>query len=273
MNRDESLERNLRNALRARAASPCPGEETLLAFYRGDLSEAEGESVREHLAGCASCVDLARDARAFLETMESVPERSRSFPLRWLAAAAVLAVALLAGLWVARRGPAAATPPPVPAAAALVSANPWRDLPFVAAAYRPPAPEDELVFRSEEEAPPEAAFAAAMSPYARGDYAAADVGLARFLQAHPGHAEAAFYRGVSLLMLGKPEEARALLESAAASSRPPAEVRWYLALALLKSGEPAAALAELDAVGRAPGPHRAEAAELSEGVRRALDAR
>lgn len=273
MNRDDSLERDLQDALRASAASPCPGEETLLAFYRGGLSEAEGESVREHLAGCASCVGLARDARAFLAAWEAVPERARGFGARWLAAAAVLFVAVLAGLWAARDRAAAPAPGPVREAHAPGPANPWRDLPIAAAEYRPPAPEEELVFRSGDEAPPPAAFAAAMSSYARGDYAAAEAELSRFLATHPGHAEAGFYRGVSLLMLGRPDEAKPLLKSAAVSSRPPAEARWYLGLALLKSGDAAAALAELDAVGRVQGKHRAEAARLAEGVRRALDGR
>jgi tetratricopeptide repeat protein/putative zinc finger protein len=275
MNRDENLERDLKDVLRASAASPCPGEETLVAFYRGGLSEAEGESVREHLALCASCVDLAQDARRFLGAMGSpaAAEVSRRQGLRWLAAAAVLAVAFSAGLWVARQRPATPASPSVPEAAVPGAANPWWDLPVAAAAYRPPAPEDELVFRSAEEAPPAAAFAAAMSPYARGDYAAGEIELARFLRAHPGHAEASFYRGVSLLMLGKPGEAIAPLESAVSSARPPAEARWYVALALLKSGDAAAALGPLDAVGREPGPHQTEAAELAGRVRRVLDTR
>ncbi len=273
MNRDERLQRDLEDALRARTASPCPGEETLLAFYRGGLSETANESVRGHLAGCASCVGLAQDARAFLEAMNAPPETLRRFGRRWLAAAAVLAVALLSGLWIARQRRASPPPPSVPEAAVPGPANPWKDLPVASATYRPAAPEDELVFRSGDAASPTAAFAAAMAPYGRGDPAAAEAELARFLAAHPGHTEASFYRGVSLLMLGRPDEARALLESAAASSHPPAEARWYLALALLKSGDASAALLELEAVGSTQGPHRAEAAELSEEVRRGLHAR
>lgn len=272
MNRDDGLDRDLRDALRARAVSPCPGEETLLAFYRGGLSEAEGESVREHLAACAACVGVARDAHAFLAAWEAAPEKARPLGLRWLAAAAVLAVAVLAGLWAARHRPAAPAPRPEPEAHSPAPANLWTDLPVAAAEYRAPAPEEELVFRSDGEAP-DAAFAAAMPSYAKGDYAASDVELSQFLAAHPGHAEAGFYRGVSLLMLGRPAEARPLLESVAASSHAPAETRWYLALARLKSGDTAAALLELDGVGHARGPHRAEAAELAERVRRAPDAR
>ena len=265
MTRDENLERDLRGALRARVAAPCPGEDALLAFYRGALAEAENESLREHLASCARCVELARDARAFLEAWVGAPERSRASGVRWLAAAAVVGVALLSGLWVARSRPAVSRPP-LPSASASAPANPWRNLPVAAAEYRPVAPEDELLFRSEEGTRDDG-FAAAMTPYARGDYAAADAGLARFLGTHPDHAAATFYRGVSLLLLGKPAEARPLLASASAARRAPGEARWYLALALLKSGDVADALGELDAVAAALGPHREEAAKLATQVR------
>lgn len=271
MTRDESLERELKDALRARVATPCPGEDALLAFYRGALAETENESLREHLATCAPCVELARDARAFLEAWEGAPEESRASGVRWLAAAAVVGAALLAGLWVARSRPEASRPE-VPPTSASAPANPWRDLPVAAAEYRPVAPEDELLFRSEEGTRDDG-FAAAMTPYGRGDYAGADVGLARFLATHPDHAAAAFYRGVSLLLLGKPAEARPLLASAATARRAPAEARWYLALALLKSGDTREALGELDAVAVAFGPHREEAAKLATEVRSAVGPR
>ncbi len=271
MRRDESLERDLKDALRGRVAAPCPGEDSLLAFYRGVLTEAESESLRDHLAGCARCVERARDARAFLEAWEGAPERSRARSGRWLAAAAVVGAALLAGLWVARSRPVVPRPP-VPPESASVPANPWRDLPVAPADYRPVAPEEELLFRSEESTSDEG-FAAAMTSYARGDYAAADAGLARFLATRPDHAAATFYRGVSLLLLGKPAEARPLLASAAAARRAPAEARWYLALALLKSGGLAEALGELDAVAAAAGPRREEAAKLAAEVRSGLGPR
>jgi hypothetical protein len=264
MTLDESLERDLKRAVRGRAATPCPGEEALLAFYRARLSETEGDSIREHLAGCASCVELARDALAFLGAMEATPERSRPFGRGWLAAAAVIAAALIAGIWIARR-PATPAAGPVPEGAAPGSVNPWRDLPVAAAEYRASAPEDELVFRSGDETA-SAGFAEAMVPYTRGDWAAADAALARFLQTHPGHVEGSFYRGVSLLMLGRPEEARRLLASSSTAPVRP-EAHWYLALALLKSGDASAALAELDAVASVPGPRRVEAGNLAAEVR------
>ena len=265
MTRDQNLERDLRIALQRPGASPCPGEGSLVAFCRGDLDEARSEAIREHLAGCAPCVELARDARAFIEAV--VPSAEVRPYRRWLAVAAALLVAAAAGLWMNRQRPAAPAPVPTKAAAPRPS-NPWRDLPVAAATFLPASPEDELVYRSEGE-PAGGEFTEAMAPYAKGDYRAADAGLALFLEKHPGHTDASFYRGVSLLMLGRPEEARPLLASAASAKRAPAEARWYLALALVKSGDAAAALRELDAVVRAQGTHRAEAARLTEEIRRA----
>lgn len=270
MNRDESLDRTLAEALRAGPDSPCPGEEALLDFFGGRVSDAESEAIREHLARCGPCVALARDAREFLGAFE--PEGRAWRPLRpALAAAAALAAIALAGLFVARGRP---SPPPRPAPepAAAAPAKRWRNLEVAPAPYRPAAPEDELVYRSGE--PPRGdGFFEAMAPYVRADYAAADVALARFLQTHPGHAEATFYRGVSLLMTGRLAEAKAHLESASRSPHPPAEARWYLALALLKGGDANGSLASLDAVAREPGPHRAEAAELSREIRHGLGVR
>jgi len=271
MNREDSLDRTLAEALHARSVAGCPGEEALLAFFRDRLPEAESEAIREHLARCASCVALARDAREFLGAMDPAPQGSRPFGY-WLAAAAALAVLALGLLFVAKSRPVAPAPRPVPQIAASASTNPWKDLAVNPAPYRPVAPEDELLYRSDEP-PPGDGLAEAMSPYVRGDYAAAEAALALLLDAHPGHGAASFYRGVCLLLLGKPEEAAPLLRSAAVSSKPPDEARWYLALALLKAGDADAAIAELDAVAGTPGPRATEAEALARAVRRGVGGR
>jgi cell division protein FtsB len=61
----------LRAAVRARPAAtgPCLSEERLLAFYADRLDGDGAESVREHLAECPRCLELARDARQFLRAM------------------------------------------------------------------------------------------------------------------------------------------------------------------------------------------------------------
>jgi tetratricopeptide (TPR) repeat protein len=271
MTGDERRDRDLARALANRASSPCPGEEVLVAFYGGRLTDAESESVRDHLASCASCVALARDARAFVEAIEPASAgMSMARAYRWLAAAAVLAAVAIGAVWIARHRPAPRVDVPESAAAipSVPPGNPWGNLTVSAA---PLAAEDELVYRSG--APAGAALSEGLAAYGRGDYAAAEAALARHLSSEPRDARALYYRGVSLVLLGRTAEAIAPLESAAASPSSPGGARWYLALARLKTGGGDAALRDLDAVAAAPGPHREEAARLAEEVRHAVDAR
>lgn len=95
----ESEEREyLRVALRARRTEigPCLNEERIVAFYSGRLGESEAESVRDHLAECPGCLEMARDARQFLKAMNdpaaakehsapaiSAPTRARSPWASW----------------------------------------------------------------------------------------------------------------------------------------------------------------------------------------------
>ena len=254
----------LRRALSSRGSTPHPGEASLVAFYRGGLSETEEDAIREHLAGCSACVALARDARSFVEAMHDSTGTVMPMPRakRWLALAAVLAAAAIGLIWIAKSRPAA----PLPAAAVSQSAaRSWEKIPIAAAPYAP-APEDELLYRSD--APADASnFAEAMAPYLRGDYVAAEAALGRFLQAHPRDARGSFYRGVSLLLLHRPEQAVPLLRAAATAERPFEGARWYLALAQLLSGDEAAALRELDAVAAGGGTNAREAARLADEVR------
>jgi Putative zinc-finger len=66
----------LKAALRTRPTElmPCLDEERLVAFYSGQLGEDEAESVRNHLAECPDCLEMARDARQFLKAI-SEPNR------------------------------------------------------------------------------------------------------------------------------------------------------------------------------------------------------
>jgi tetratricopeptide (TPR) repeat protein len=256
----------LRRAFASRAAASHPGEEALVAFYRGGLSEHEEDAIREHLAACASCVELARDARVFVEAMGAdEPVMAMGRAKLWLAAAATLAGAAIALIWVAKSRPVAPMPSAAVTEQPASASRSWEKLPIAAAPYTP-APEDELLYRSD--GPSDASdFAEAMAPYVRGDYAAAEAALARFLQAHPRDARASFYRGVSLLLLGSPEEAEPLLRVAAESGPAPEGAHWYLGLARLQSGNEAAALRELDAAAAQAGPNAAEAAKLAAEIR------
>lgn len=247
---DRDRERALAWVLRNTPAGPPHLDEpTLLDFHRGRLPGAREDVVRAHLGACASCVEIARDASRFLEAMgESAPvQEPRRLP-SWLPLAAVVLLALGgASLWLATR-----------------EADRWSALPVSATAW-PLSAEEELLWRSGEDDD----FAAAMEPYARGDYAAAEAELSRYLQSRPGDPRALFYRGVSLLMLGRADEARPALESASRAATGPArdEASWYLALSALKSGDREAAVRELEQLAGLDGSRRDEAAALLRRIR------
>jgi hypothetical protein len=59
---------------RSRKATPCPDEQQMVAFYSGLLAEPESETIREHLAECSTCLDLARDVQAFVKVMSGPRE-------------------------------------------------------------------------------------------------------------------------------------------------------------------------------------------------------
>jgi hypothetical protein len=58
----------------ARGASSCLDDSQMVAFYSGRLDETETESIRAHLADCRECLELARDAREFLQFMSGTAE-------------------------------------------------------------------------------------------------------------------------------------------------------------------------------------------------------
>ena len=116
---DDSLRRA---AAELPVAGPCPGEPRLLAFYREELDEDQADAVREHLATCPACLELARDAREFLAALRGAdpapalpPRRLAAAPRSrrtalWAAAAAATVLAAL-GLYAFRTE----RPPPRPA--------------------------------------------------------------------------------------------------------------------------------------------------------------
>ena len=230
---------DLEAAVRALAAgdgSPCLGDERLLAFYDGRLTGDEEDAVRDHLASCPSCVELARDARRFLEARHAAtaPEPPVSVaddapvgggwrqPVALAAGITLLASGLWLSPWYGR--------PPAPAgpASAAPAAAPGPEAPIARAQYTPSV-SDELVWRDAGDG---AAFAHAMTPYALDDFTETERRLAAYLQQRPGDARAQFYRGVCLLMLGRPEEAIPPLASAARAGGPlGTEARRYLARA------------------------------------------
>ena len=70
-----TLREHLKNVARMRRpAAQCLDEQQAVAFYSGTLSREEADGVRDHLADCPACLDLARDARQFLEIMSGAAD-------------------------------------------------------------------------------------------------------------------------------------------------------------------------------------------------------
>ena len=276
MKNDEDLESRLRETWR-REPPPqnCPSEERWLAFAAGEASAVEEENLREHLAGCSRCVEIARDATTFAKAMKEgvgneAAARGSSLPA-WALALAASIVLALAGILLTRSGQRA-VPTPVPdAGTASVSpslpANPWRDLKIPLPSYTPPSSAaDDLVFRSDQAvAPPgPGAFEHAMEPYAVGDFHLVERKLGEFLEEHPEHAEARLFRGAALARLGRTgeavEEFGKALEGCAA--RVCDEARWHRALSRLKLGRFEQAQQDLREAADSPGDRRAAAGQL-----------
>jgi len=282
------------SAQRRPRAAPCLDEDQLVEFYLGRLEESRNDSIQDHLAECSDCLELSKDVRQFLAMMDesvdaidAVPaEASHSSPfglgvgprLFLLAASVVIAVAAGIVYWRGSRveapPPQAQAPQPTPSAAAAPE-NPWRDLQIAKAQYTPATtPQGELLYRddSAQAQRKPSAFAQAMQPYERNDFAEADRRLKQFTEKNPGHAAAQFYRGVSLLLLGKTADAVAPLEAAATlgQGRLREEALWYLAQTYLKTGDYSKALEQLDVVIQTSSKHRADAEQPRAQVKQIL---
>lgn len=279
-------------AIQARQPSgACLGEEQVVAFYSGQLPETEMEAVRDHLAECPTCLALAQEARQFVHAMSepaqavaaasasALPwQRAHRHALFLMAASVIIAVGIVLLLWRGWRVEAPSdqqgkTPP----APTQLRENPWRGLQIAKADYTPEvARPADLIWRDERPETPgrprPSPFARAMRPYEQNNFAQAEQRLGLFLEKNPAHAGGYFYRGVSLLLLGRTADAIAPLETAIelGQGQVREEAQWYLALAYLKAGGLSRALTELDAVIKTSGKHRAEALQLRQQIREAL---
>ena len=50
-------------------AGGCLDEERLLAFYSTEMMDSEKDAIRDHLADCPRCLNLAREAKEFLNAI------------------------------------------------------------------------------------------------------------------------------------------------------------------------------------------------------------
>ncbi|MBI3949135.1 MAG: tetratricopeptide repeat protein [Acidobacteria bacterium] len=259
-------------------------------YELGAVEESEREAFVEHLIQCEYCHNEIYSMAPFMRVLREHREKVSSsqglgkqvarrvihepgalppFWRRWpVLAAASLLVTLGAGLLavylVTHRSVApgedqAKPTTPAPAELSKGSSPPWINLEIPKAAYTPPAPPP--VLRGGDF---QAAFERAMVAYQQNDFAAAAKQLDVVIRLEPEHAEAHFYRGVSLLLVGRSQEAISNLQQAVRLSTGAQREtsRYYLALAYLKANRLPQALAELEAVSKMGGPHRESAEKL-----------
>lgn len=138
----------------------------------------------------------------------------------------------------------------------------WEDITVPKAPYTPPT--ERVILRG-----PGAAFNRAMALYQQNDFAGAVEQLDPLSELDSDNAaEVKFYLGVSLLMIGRNQDAITPLRQAAQSSVDPRResCHYYLALAYLKCDYRDQALDELNGVIEANGAHRSAARELQRQI-------
>jgi tetratricopeptide (TPR) repeat protein len=184
---------------------------------------------------------------------------------------------------VAPAAPSSQTPPAQPTPPASASSQPPAGTPAPSPDRAPDSGPTALIARLAIVTPPpyvavpvrgdgddaQKSFAAAMTRYRAGDYAAAATGLRALVAKSPDLASAQFYLGISELMTRQPRRAETALQAAADSEITPYadEAYFYLAKAALQRGDLTAAERALtEAVVRDAGPGN-EARRLLEEVR------
>ena len=191
-------------------------------YVAGSLDEENLRAFEIHLLGCAECQTDVRTGAAVREAMRHPEEHRRHhiFRIAGLAAAAAIVMVLLI--------PRATAKDPLTTLGATREAPVYLGVPIRGTA-------DDSI------------FAAAMAEYSRRDFASA----ARQLRGVGGEAAvpAAFFRGSSLLMLGKADAATAEFSRVIALGASPylAEAHFYRAKAHLLRGRANEALADLRA--------------------------
>jgi predicted Zn-dependent protease len=141
---------------------------------------------------------------------------------------------------------------------APANTSPWKDIAVIKAPYAPP--KERVVLRS-----PDESFDQAMAAYHKDDFVVAAAQLDALNELEPDNAvEVKFYLGVSLLLVGRNQDAISPLRQVTQLSIGPLQEssRYYLALAYLKSDYKDQAVNELDTVIKMKGQFRSAAEEL-----------
>ncbi|MDH3254453.1 MAG: zf-HC2 domain-containing protein [Acidobacteriota bacterium] len=229
--------------------------DTLEKYLLGELDEEGAGAFEEHYFACAECSDAVQDAAALISELadERWAVRDKRWPewtSQWvfLAAAAVLVLAIGASFWLWSPGPSASSTA-VLAELSVIEAPPY---------------EPKTLRGGSGGA--ERGFHEAMAPYLSGDYGATIEGLEDIAAAGPGSIDVSFYLGACYLLTDRPQDAIESLGMVVETGRMPylEWARFYRAQAFLRLGDREAAKADLEAVLTIRG-------ELEESAKAALD--
>jgi TolA-binding protein len=254
--------------------------ETIERYVNLTLEDRERAAFEDHFFECDDCfrkVQALQDARAVLASGAAEPRVSPARPARrvpptaWMAIAAMVVLSVLvlrlprqpADPGEAPSAPAPATAAPSTQAPAPAPSTAPAENPLSALAAITPPPYVSLTTRSEPDAHTRA-FDEAMTYYAKGNYRESARRLGELTANAPALAPALFYLGVSELMEGRADRARAAFERTVRTGTMPYadEAHFYLAKAALRLNDRATAARELQrAVEREAGP-RGEAARI-----------
>lgn len=218
--------------------SPCDqlvAEFVIERYAAGRLAEAETSAFEEHLLTCERCQEELTLAIAVREALrdgeagvpDDEPAGHRRLPWRGITAGVTLTAAAVTALMLLQPGRIServfelgrVTQPPI-----------YLGVPVRQAPARP-----------------DSVFAEAMTLYAAADFASASAALARAVDAGAGPVPAEFFRGASLMMLDRPEEAATAFAAVIGAGDSPylSEAHFYRAKALLRVGLVDEARAEL----------------------------
>lgn len=248
--------------------SSCPDSALLMAADEGVLDEAAGARVREHVACCGTCRQLASNLRVLLDEEPAADVRARILarvssrgPARrvrrsqiWLGAG-TLALAASA-VWFLFRP---AQPPPPPESR-TVEATP-APIPSVFIVDRPSIPAGDVDLTLRGDAPAtlslEDQIAAALDKADGGDVSGAIADLQGIAARNKSSRIAALALGASQVRAGRNEEAVVTLDRARTlngQSETADEAGWFLGIALVRTGHHDRARAVLNDVCQHGGP-------------------
>lgn len=235
-------------------------ENLIERYLQGTLDPPLLDEFEEHYFACESCLAQLRTVQAIRPVLASMPlpaPAKRSWvALPWFGLAAAVAATILIFFWPrpsASPDPVAALPTTAPATPPLLLLSEIQPAPYAPALFRDGA------------STPSPAFREAMRSYQRGEWTQAAQALSAVAESSPSNPAALHFAGISSLLAGKSESALAFLDRVIAFGQQSPfeeEARFYRAQTLLLMGRPPEAREELERIVQARGDYEGSARAL-----------